>query len=304
MKGAFAITFLLGAFPTQTGADPCTGIGAAYKLKANPASVYCKDAGTDKVSCGGCCEVKPNTCKAHTTGSCGADKMRDSAKEATALTDTTKYATTCCKARPEIPMTCKSARISLSNCGAGNQFPDPAKDDVTIQKDKSDYVAKCCTDNCKDCCRTLAAANTQCEANHKFKTSAAQTAATAANYKTTCCEAEPAKGTCAGFSCSAGMKAVATASTKVCAGAKCIEMECCEADTTKCGGMTTSCTGNTFKDKAKFGTAATAANFQATCCSAQSTCAAFKTAMATASGTLLPSLHAMTLLCIAMLFGK
>merc|ERR1719271_955761 len=111
-------------------------------------------------------------------------------------------------------------------------------------------------------------------------TKAGATAGSTATEKATnCCTA---RGTCptSGF-CPAGMK-LRTSPNK-CAGATCVltadQNTCCEADTTKCGGLSSNpCTTAThFRDLAKAGTAAgsTATDKATNCCTAKASCSSF-----------------------------
>merc|ERR1719498_601880 len=111
------------------------------------------------------------------------------------------------------------------------------------------------------------------------------TAATAATKAADCCRT---KAKCGTPTCPAGYKAKASVSTTDCTGdaASCSSSTCCEADVTKCGGLSVTCAtthykygqdaaGSTTKVTAWKNTAATDATKATACCTTRATCSAY-----------------------------
>lgn len=89
-----------------------------------------------------------------------------------------------------------------------------------------------------------------------------------------------------------------------CAGSTCSTSECCEADATKCAGVSALCDTNSFEDRTKAKNAAAVNTYQNKCCSAKTTCHEFKDKVRTLdmSFAILPQVHAVAFFVAIGLF--
>jgi len=210
---------------------------------------------------------------------CDADKFWDSAKadNAVGATDAETKASCC---------TAKASCSTLTTCPAGWKKKSEsdasalycASSTCTLQTDGG----KCCDSDDTKCAGLPSLF--QCDAG-QFKDGAKNgedAGTTDAQKKANCCTA---KGSCSTYTCPAGHKKKDDASTTTCdyANAQCTMMEgnqkCCEADTTKCGGISAiECDGDNYWDSAKadveFGTSD--ADKKTNCCTPKATCAVYE----------------------------
>jgi len=223
--------------------------------------------GSNKQECTNCdcCESNPGLCGSISPVQCSStNHFWDSAKANVVFTDP---ADSCCSAK--------------SNCGAFNCHNYQTKKTGAANifctggtGGTCDHAQCCETDTTK--CGGVAALS--CPAG---KYSPDKTKAIGNDANTACCTAD--KNSCASFTCSAAnaMKKKANPGNIVCAGdgaGSCSEAQCCETDTTKCGGVSLSCPAGKYSpDKTK----AIGNDANTVCCTAnKNTCTGFTCAAA------------------------
>merc|ERR1711972_1191896 len=227
---------------------------SGYKLKSNAGSIYCAVATCNQ---GNCCDTDTSTCGGGGAVACTTP--------ATHYWDTTKAATTrgatpgtaCCSAKVNCgshtcaagykakgsaaSITCalgtcttaeccdvintECAGINVATCTYGsNYFKDPAKGGTTPTTSGID----CCS--LKATCPSTYA----CPTGQVLKTSRCNGAVGTCN-DLGCCEWLD-KSTCSTFSAPSGYKLKSNAGSIYCAVATCNQGNCCDTDTSTCGG--------------------------------------------------------------------
>lgn len=252
---------LVLAMVMTAGADNCGKVDDSMVLKTTLPQ-YCSGGSADSCTadscgCANCCKPKADTCRDKMlTETCAAGKMYDDSKKATAVSSSAPYKDTCCKTTPTAVLNCINTDI-LAKAMVGN-FYCAGTEAISVAK-----------------------------ATNAVK-------ADASDYKAQCCETKVKCGT--SFTCStAGMKVDTAKATTDCSVIPCDESDCCMVDTTKCLGVAGTCDAGKFRDPAKAGDAATAADFKDKCCSALATCADFKASTKIGTTSASTRQHAVTL---------
>lgn len=223
----FAVALTLTA---TVDADNCAQLNSALTLKAdaNLSTTYCGGISTDE------CTMSKCDCL------------------------------NCCTAKPE---TCAKESEKGTSCGKDKEF-DRAKMATTFTSGDT-FTDKCC----KTVNPTCATQMQMCDTGKVFDMAQKDTAVTkddAADWKKKCCADAPK---CSADACTgkAGYKGAKNGSTSMnCSSKPCTTSACCELDSTKClhVSMSNSCdtSKNSVMPESKHGEAATAADFQAKCC--------------------------------------
>merc|ERR1719482_2175705 len=278
-------------------------------------NLKCATTEVNGASCLNCCKNR-DICH-NMAVACGADKVKDAAKMSVATTSTTKV-DDCCSAEAkcdthtcgtgwEADTTKATVKCGATTCSnmlccklkketcegqqtAGNKCKN-ADDAITTHEYDSTKAATplglaqagMFTDTCCKKKQTCAGLETACGADQVHDMAAANTATTAADYKTTCCKTALKCGT--DFSCAGvpGWIKDATKDTVICPKTgedlarkqECDAATCCKPDPKKCRGYVATCPADQEKsDRAdKADTAvATADEFKKSCCVAKKTC--------------------------------
>jgi hypothetical protein len=261
---------------------------AGYKQKTDASTTYCGKsmcADGDQFTC---CMLDDTKCGGMISGSCDTDKFWDSAKAAvTAGTTAADQKTKCCTAK---------AMCSTITCPAGYKQKSDASTTYCSKSVCANADSATCCERDDTKCGGVATPiqMDRCDTDQFWDSAKTDVAfgSTAADQKTKCCTA---KALCSTYNCAAGYKHKTDASTTTCMAGTCTTLEastCCEADTTKCGGIPVPVTGSSYacdtgkywdavssaqgldaKADVTFGT--TDADKKANCCTAKATCATY-----------------------------
>lgn len=185
---------------------------------------------------------------------------------------------TCCKPKSD---TCASAaQNATGGCGSGKEF-DTSKMSTEF-KSGDTFADKCCKTKANPTCASAPQSCDSGKAVDMNKQTTEVTEGDAADWKTKCCSDAPK---CSDFDCTGkvGYKGAKnnSASINCLTAPSCTAAACCEADSTKCLGVSMSkqCSSSSAMPESKYGEAATAADFQDKCCTPFAKCTAFKGAV-------------------------
>jgi len=212
-----------------TCADYTCSAANGRKLKANPAGTLCA-GGADRCDDATCCINDPDKCAGIGGVTCPSHRWQNPDLKGVSATAGSKN-TVCCDDK---------ALCATVSCDVGME----TKQQVCTKGSNKQECTNCdCCESNPGLCGSISPVT--CNSTNHFWDSG-KTNDVYTDPAVSCCSP---KGNCGGFSCEAWKTKKTDAAKKFCnggTGGSCDSTQCCDMDTTKCGGVTLSCPEKKF----------------------------------------------------------